>query len=149
MTMNHNQYIALSESIMTAIADASVEYEEIAGVLQDREARQWIIRYIGAVHETDRHAPEPTGEDIRALAYDLGFARDESTDQVLESMGLAGRLLATERAAIQYEFGVSPWERGRLIEYATALYEMIDAGMGDVTLNDAVRILDTLALRDD
>lgn len=147
--MDYNKRFMLASQIRDAIADASVEYDEVANVLSDSEARQWIIQYIGAIHETDRHAPEPTAEDIRAMAIDLGYERDDSTDQVLDGLGAVGQVMRAQRMVIQRSFGVSPWGRGRLIEYAIVLLEMIDAGMGDMTLNDAIAELDTLTLERD
>lgn len=139
----------LASAILTARADASMEYPEISDAMDRPDIRQYIVDYIVTIHETDRNAPEPTAEDIRAIVLDVIDARDESTDATIEALGVYGQALTRQRSKLQIEHGISPWGRGRLIEHATTLWELIDAGMGAMTLEDAVRKLDTLTLEDD
>lgn len=148
--MNHAQIVQLATDIRTAIAECTTEYSDCESALQDAEIRQYVIDYIRLIHETDRQAPEPTADDIRAIIRDVTVLRDESFDDVIDSgqFGTEGALIRATRARLQVSNHVSPWGRGRLIEYATVLCEMIDAGMGDMTLIDAVEALNDLDLED-
>lgn len=145
---NRMTAIELYNDIVSAIDECRAEYPEITTVLDDTASIEWIRSYITAVHATDRHAPAPTADDVRAMARDLGYERDDSTTQVLASMGTAGIMLAIQRARIQRDYGVSPWSEGRIIEYMTMLIELSDAGMGGMTIADAIVELDSLADKD-